>query len=298
MEPYVKVPGERVATAAPGSCTRIPWLIGTHIVLAVSPLLGIFIPLDERFLFLIWVVFALPLGGLMALALWIGMGPTRVWWRILAGVVASGYFAIWPFIWEGVQMPADGPGTGLLVGYLMAVVPYAVIIFSMAGMFGLMGGRFKLAHVAECKPPVDDRFRFSVLQILIVMSTVAIILSLLRGVQTEDKGAAHGTFSWPWFAENALGILIYVINTACAAHATLRLGRVKWSIAGVVVVSALFGIVVASSLHQEVMGWWYFFGSTLIIVIPTLVLIATLLVVRSCGIRLVRRMDLLITTAE
>jgi hypothetical protein len=50
----------------------------------------------------------------------------------------------------------------------------------------------------------------------------------------------------------------------------------------------LLGVATAIAMHNETVSWWLFGGSMLIMIVPTMVVLASLLVVRSCGYRIVR----------
>jgi len=56
----------------------------------------------------------------------------------------------------------------------------------------------------------------------------------------------------------------------------------------VFLVSSLLGVAIAIAMRQDEF-WWLFVGSMFIAIIPTATVVVSLLVVRSCGYRLVRR---------
>jgi hypothetical protein len=89
-------------------------------------------------------------------------------------------------------------------------------------------------------------------------------------------------------ATNLFMFTIFFINTASAAFSALRPGKVKWNVGMVVLVSALLGVAIAIAMRQDEY-WWLFVGSMFIAIIPTVTVVASLLVVRSCGVRLIRR---------
>src|SRR5450432_3769055 len=74
---------------------RLRWLVAAQLCLAATPLLWLFVPQGNWFLPTLWATSSVPVGGLMTLACWVGMGTSRVVWRPVVGVAASGYLAIW-----------------------------------------------------------------------------------------------------------------------------------------------------------------------------------------------------------
>ena len=271
----------------PNGCSRIRWLIGTHVVLAAAPLLGMFFRPDSmQMLPLLWSLISLPFGGLMTLSVWVGLGRTRLLWRVVIGLAASFYLAVWPFVNQSISWPESMRPDHWFMSYLEAAAPFSILLFLFGGVFMLIGLRFKLAHVErEAMPPRREGFRFSMLQILVVMSIVAVVLSLVRATRESQAGSDS---TWDWLIMMAFMFVMFIVNTACAAFATLGLGSVKRNVGMVLVVSIALGIATAIAMRNDEMPW-LFFGSMLIAIVPTLTVLVSLLVVRSCGYGLVRR---------
>ncbi len=278
----------------PSDCARIRWLVAAHLVLAAAPLLGLLVPVSMGTLPLLWALIALPLGGLLTLSVWIGLGRTRLLWRAAVGMAASFYMSVWPFIQESVGMH-DPAGIAIyrnandwIIGYLEAVVPFSILLFLFGGLFMLIGLRFRLVMVKpDAAPPCRARLQFSMLHIMVVMSVVAIVLSLLRATR-QARGSES---TWDSLMMNAFMFVIFFVNTACAAFAALGPGKVRRNIGLVVFVSILLGIALAVAMHQDETVWWLFVGSMSLAIIPTATVLVSLLVVRSCGYRLIRRGD-------
>jgi hypothetical protein len=270
----------------PGSRKRMRWLIGTHAVLAMAPLLGTSFRTDMRMLPLIWTLISLPFGGLMSLSVWVGMGRTRLLWRIAIGLTVSFYLAIWPYFNESASSSESMRTDQWIIRYLEAVAPFSILLFLFSGVFMLIGLRFKLAHVGrDAMPPHRQGFQFSMLQIMVVMSIVALVLSLVRATR-ESHGGVNST--WDWLVVNAFVFVMFIVNTACAAFAALSPGNVKWNVGMVLVVSIVLGIATAIAMRNDDMPW-LFAGSMLIAFVPTVTALISLLVVRSCGWRLIGR---------
>jgi hypothetical protein len=135
--------------------------------------------------------------------------------------------------------------------------------------------------------PRKDKFQFTVLNLLVIMSFVAVVLTLVHGSRGDGNTTSVKGQNWQSAATYALGFVIYLINTACAAHAALRTGLVRRNILLVLLVSILSGVAFSLAAHQDRLGYWFIAWGTLTVLIPTLIVIASLLVVRSCGFRLI-----------
>lgn len=275
-----------------GNCTRIRFLIGAHLVLAAAPLLGRFVQFSMQTLPVFWALMSLSLGGLMTLSVWIGLGRSRLLWRIAIGLAASFYMSLWPFIQESVGMH-DSAGMAIyknasqwIMGYLQVVAQFSIILFLFGGTFMLIGLRYNLTTVESASaPPRSGRLQFSMLRLMVVMSVVAVVMSLVRAARLT-RGSES---TWDWLMMNAIMFVIFFVNTACAAFAASGPGNVKRNVALVALVSILLGIAVAVAWHQDETVWWLFAGSMSLAVIPSAMVVASLLIVRSCGYRLVRR---------
>ncbi len=276
----------------PGDCRRIRWLVGTHLVLAAAPLLGLLLQFSMQTLPVLWALIALPFGAVMTLSVWAGLGRTRLLWRVAIGLAATLYISLWPFVYEAVSA-RDSADVAIyrnasewIIGYMEAVGPFCVLLFLFGGIFMLVRLRYTLEILGPgSTPSPSGRVQFSMLHIMVAMSTIAIVLSLLRAT----RHARGEESTWDWLVMNAFMLVIFFINTACAAFAALGSSTVKRNVCLVFFVSILLGIAVATAMHQDQTNWWLFTGSMTLAVIPTTVVLASLLVVRSCGFRLVRR---------
>ncbi len=129
------------------------------------------------------------------------------------------------------------------------------------------------------------RFQYSILHILIVMSFVAVVLTLVRNARGADALSVWHT--WQVVCMFALMIITFFINTICAAFAALRAGQVRLRILLVLIVASLLGIAVSLGARHDSLAWWLVPSAMLVTVLPTAVIVGSLLVVRSCGYRLV-----------
>jgi hypothetical protein len=271
----------------PGGCSRIRWLIVAHLVLAAAPLLGMRLELSMRMLPLEWALASLPLGVLMTLSVWIGMGRPRLLWRLAIGLAAILYLSIFSFIVAVARITESLSKTEWLMFYLGSAMELTILLFLLAGTFMLIGRRFEIAVVEhEAGPARSGQLQFSMFQIMVLMSAVAIVLSLLR---LAREATGHESSTWETITIYSFMFVAFFVNAACAAFATLGTGEVKRNVVLVLVVSILLGVATAIAMHQDITGWWLFVCSTFIMIIPTVMVLASLLVVRSCRYRMIRR---------
>jgi hypothetical protein len=85
---------------APATPARIRWLVAVHVLLAAAPLVHLLVAQNMvmTMMPLIWATYSAPIGSLMALSFWVGMGGGRLAARLVIGLVASVYVATWPFL--------------------------------------------------------------------------------------------------------------------------------------------------------------------------------------------------------
>jgi hypothetical protein len=276
----------------PGVCIRIRLLVVAHLILATAPMLGLMTEFSMATLPLRWALVALPFGSLMALSVWVGLGRTRLLWRIALGMAGGFYVSFWPFLQEAIE-DHDAAGQPIyltwndwIIGYLDAVTGMGTLLLLFSVTFMLLRLRYTTAIADPGSiPPREERLQFSMFHIMVVMSVIAVVLSLLRA--TRHTTAADST--WDWLAMNAFMFVIFFVNTACAAFAALGPSKVKRNVGMVAFVSLLLGIAVAIAMHQDQTNWWLFAGSMMLAIIPTVIVLASSLVARSCGFRLVRR---------
>jgi MFS family permease len=226
---------------------------------------------------------------MMTLSVWLGMGSPRFMRRLLLSLIATAYMAIWPIVsdWIGSSWATDP--LERIRDYAEAFGAYSALVILFGCMFILLGRRLKLVRLASPDAlPRGERFQFTVLHVLVLMSLVAVLLTLLRTAR-NNSGAEDSSSVFGLTADVSLAALTFFLNTACAAYAVLWPSNVRRNIGLVLLVSTLLGIVIAFATRNDESAWWLFVGSMFIGIVPAVVEIVSLLVVRSCGYRLVRR---------
>src|SRR5262245_59825568 len=270
---------------------RIWWLIGTNIVLADTPLLGLLIDPSMATMPLLYVYASLPIGIITTLSVWVGLAHTRLLWRVAIGLAATFYVALWAHVFNMGWMPGRMDSEAWWMSYLKEVTPYSILLVLFGGAFMLIGRRYQVVRVEPGREVAsNERVQFSMMQVMLLMSAIAVVLSLLRATREMNARAPTEEAFWGTGVFYSFMSVIFFINTACAAFAALGFGRIKRNVAAVLAVSLLLGVSMAIGMRQETLeNWIVIAASTLITLVPTLTVVLSLLVVRSCGYRLVRR---------
>jgi len=267
--------------------SRIRWLIFAHAVIGAAPLLGLGIQFSMQMLPLLWILTSLPLGSAMTLSIWLGLGRTRLLWRAGIGLAAIFYLSAFSFIADFTQGPPDQPISEQVMAYLSATGEIGILLFMLSGTFWLIGRRFEFARMNSDRIAGRGRLlQFSVRQVLVVMSSISVVLSLFRAARAAT---GHEPSAWETIAIYSFLFVTFLITTACVAFAALGAGEVKRNVAMVVVVAILLGVATAIAMQNQISNWWIFGGSMLIVITPMIVVLVSMLVVRSCGFRLVPR---------
>jgi hypothetical protein len=265
------------------------WLVGIFAMLAALPVLTSFMRFDMTTLPLIWMAFSVPLGGMLLLALWAGLGPSALSLRIAGLLVGSFYLSLWPqltleLLLPRQSFPRERPS---LSEFVLSMLPTVGIAALLAAMFAAMRRWFQFKQLAAGESIASTTgVRYSVLNLLILMSFVAILLGLIRGVRGLAEPGPGMLQEW---AAYALFALTFFANSACAALAALGPGHVRRKCLLVLVIAVLTGTGVALSMGHDNLGAWMLIAGVVPIMIPTALTLASLLWLRPCGLRLVRR---------
>jgi hypothetical protein len=221
------------------------------------------------------------------MAFWVGMGNSGFPLRTGGLVVVCALLAVFPAITERLifaEQSADQ--TNFAIQYLRVLIPHLLIGVLIAGMFAGMRPWLRLGRIEPEAVEPTARMQFSVFHMLVLMSFVAVVLSLSRAARGDS---AENDDSLQWWAANALGVLIFFGGTACAALAALGISAVERKSLLVLAASVLLGVAIAFSLNHDQFSGWVFTGAAVAMAVPTAGALAALLWVRPCGYRLVRR---------
>jgi len=263
---------------------RIAWLIGVFAVLAAAPLVARLVPVTMATLPLVWFSYSLPLGGFMILALWVGIGRSRLAWRVVGFATGCAYLAIWSTLADWSFLPDD---SSFVTQYVQNLTPYVIVGILICALFAVLRRWFQISECAQGEPEnTSHRFQFSVFHLLVLMSFSAIVLSLMRGARGSETS---NMTSWRWWAGGALTVVVFFSNTACAAFAALGQTTVKRNCLLVLLASALLGTGVSISMRHDQLSAWHLAAGVTTMVLPAVGVLASLLWLRPCGVRLVPR---------
>jgi len=271
----------------PNACLRrrITQLAVVCAILAAAPLLAILLPVNTATVPILWATYSPPIGALMTLAFWAGMGSSPIAWRLAGLVGGSAYVAVWLSLSDALAFRDERPMAAI---YRQSWTPLLIIALLVFGMFAILRLRLQLSDNVGAMPTrSSNRFQFSVYHLLVVTSVAAVVLALMRGARGSEP-ADRGIESWQWWAGAALAIVTFFANTAGAACAGLGPQNVVRNSALVLLISALLGAALAFALRHDEVGAWFFAGGVATMVLPTVVILASTLWLRPCGIRLIR----------
>jgi hypothetical protein len=246
---------------------RLKLLVGGHLVLGAAPVaLCLFPPVPDLRWFLLFLV--LPYSEVLLVSFWAGLGTSRERWRWLGSLFASAYLTLGPsaaFIFSMDEARDD-------------FVPVLWLFFySACATIVLYGSLFWLIRwwVAGMKcfpdPPTIPRTRlqFSIFRLVLITAAVAVALGLAR---------------------IGLLVLVTLLVPLAVPWATLCMGSVRRRIVLVLGITLLLGIAVPFPVNSVVRSpeWrWLSAAETLYLTLPIAIMVLSLLVVRSCGYRLV-----------
>jgi hypothetical protein len=109
--------------------------------LLVAAHLWLLVPDGDWSLPMLWATSAVPVGGLMTLAFWVGMGRSSAIWRLVVSLAGSAYLAIWQPV-SFMMKVARSQSTVLsdwMSNYLSMATPYGITIIMFGSSFYLCG---------------------------------------------------------------------------------------------------------------------------------------------------------------
>jgi hypothetical protein len=273
-----EINGTRPA-AMPG---RLKLLLAAHLLLGITPVAVFLLPPDLILLPLMWALAGIPVGQAMLLAFWAGMAsPSRLhrWAGMVLGVL---YLAAWPNVAVLISPYNVGQAEIATLVYWIGIDSAILIVFT--GVFLLIRLRFAELRLTGEIAPTGSRYQFSILSVLVATSIVAMVVGLVRAT-FGSSDASRG------FLLNLLAVLAFSVDNVAMTWAVLAPGRMRWRVAVVLIVALLLGMSMAfanvGNLAPNSQRLWLFTAQSLVFVVPPLVVAASLLVVRSCGYRLI-----------
>jgi hypothetical protein len=257
-------------------------LVAVHLALAVVP--GV-TGLTPAPLPLTWTTTSVSIGQLMLLSFWAGMGTSKGTHRLFGTVCGVAYSQLWRVPGVSLGPHSHAPPMGSILSSLAA--HYGVVLL-LAGVFLLlrrMGTELRRASGEETAV-TPARFQYSILHLLLIISVVAVVLGL---VQTVRRPQHAPVTTGQFVALLALVIVVVLVNLVCAAWAALGTGPIRLRLSLVLIVAVLLGIAFPLATGIDELGWRLFVAQGLVTVLSTVIVLVSLLVVRWCGYRLIRK---------
>jgi hypothetical protein len=249
---------------------KISLLLAAHVVG------GLVLALTARpagtFPFAFLGLFALLFAEAGLVGFWGGLSAVRLVFRLFAVLLATLY--LWAVF---VLAMRDGEIYSVLLVFALTVVPIVVVLVALRNN----RRRLRLVDLASAAP-ASEGFQFSIRHLLIATAIVAVVLGIGRAIRTisntKSDMVAVATFP-PCFIMVELATL----------WAALGLGRPAPRFAVVVPTAFVVGAIPAFYLPgPTARESWQFFIWPIIVAIQSIITAVSLLVVRSCGWRLVR----------
>ncbi|HEX5447489.1 MAG TPA: hypothetical protein VFW87_26980 [Pirellulales bacterium] len=267
---------------------RLKLLVAVHLFISTAQAAMFLVPAHVNYLPAMWAIGSLAIAQLILLSFWAGMGSQRAALRFPAAVLGSVYMAALPIgaVW-GLG-PSSMSQTDLGEEFVGNAGPYCALVMFFAAMASAARRWLvDLRLTSDAEQTVQPRhYQFSILHLLVLTSVAAIVLALKRATRADAAGSPTG---WQSAADEVLMIVAFVINAVCAAWAALAVGPVRMRVGLVLLVAALLGATLAFSGTGESLFWWHAPAFAVFLALPSAIIIASLLVVRSCGYRLVAR---------
>lgn len=275
------------ACNAPRVARGLKWLLAAHLVLSLTPAVPLLQvdPAHNWFCCARTLTMGIPAAQLLLLIFWVGMGTSRLGTRLVGGVLGAafrGLMANLSFLLIGAP---EFIGSAF-EDYPKTCLWNSLVVLSLAGLCRLIWGRFA---ELRCLPSPEKTlphawFRFSIRHILALTAVVAILLGLACSVRPPRAGRA--LLEYPMFLK--IGVPLVSVYGAWAA---LGLGRLRWQIPLVMLVTI---VLVGAEMWVSNVLWTNvsLFVDAILVSLPlTFTTVATvvgsLLVVRSCGYRLI-----------
>ena len=266
---------------------RCWWLVGVLAVLPAAAALTTRFPVDQRtsIPFLL-IARSIPLGGIALLSFWAGLGNRNLAWRLAALFVGTIYFSLfWPLtIYWYTNANQDFDFFNFTRAQLIGAA-------MKAALFAAMRWRYELRVLpADSAVQLKNRIQFSVKHLLMLMAFIAIVLVLTRLVRTTALSSVEGEIVSGWWSMYGLSLVTSLSGVAIAPFAALGRTSVTRNCLLVAMFSALLGATYEFSVwHVWMTSLSSRIPSALANVIPPVMLMVSLLWLRPCGLRLVRR---------
>lgn len=266
---------------------RLTLLVMGHVLLCLLPMLRLLTPRGSWGNAYRWVIEAPAVGSLMTLALYLGLGHGRLLSRLL--LAATGATAAMLLAALAKYMERSASGQYRIEWLMHDVAREALMAAVYVGVLGagLLIVRFWFVITRPEIPddaPSRSWLKFSVFHLLIAMSICGVATTLVKTARNVEENGG-----WAFLGSMVVIVSLLLANTFVATLATLGRRPLGPRIAVSLIVAAGLGLGLALTAGHDRLGWQSVLGAVAFMAIVTLVIVGSLLVVRSCGYRLIRR---------
>jgi len=227
-----------------------------------------------------WSSFALTVvqeAQITLLAIWLVLGTAKIHWRILSVVLGLGAESVIDFcwLWSGYGLQVTGLAGAYLVGYCSEMLAASIALTCIRS-------RFQLRQV-DPDSSNAPAFQFSIQHLMLLTFVVSVLLGLARFIRFRSFDYTQTS---PFTLENLTALtedaVPAALITSVVVWATLAPGRPHLRIALAIMFAGCMGMWRS---YSEVSGHW----QASIAPVQATIAIASLLVIRSAGWRLVTR---------
>lgn len=294
--------------------SRLLWLAAVNVTLAAAPVLIKILPIvvgKPMYFGLSWVfttLYGLPNAPWMLLTVWLSLGTSRFSNRAWGGAAACLYLATIALVqhWLSMQLAKSywkqdlNLPEPLQFYFLILVQSVALIcVISAAWTLPLMVYRargWELGRLEENPLDHPRRPQLTLFSLFLLTLIVALYLGLGRLAQAPSNPTG---IDLRGVGQQGLFTLTFGVIVFVGLWGALKPGRCRWRIVGALILSVLpLGVAYSYcvslgwkdwsglyNLPQHILWAIKFVGA------PSAVFFGSLLVVRSCGYRLIRRVD-------
>jgi hypothetical protein len=259
------------------SKTKIGLLVAGHVVAGLLLAWMVYGITHTAFVGLYALVFAQ--AGL--LGIWGALGTTRPMWRLPAVVTTTAYLCV-------LNITADrnwSRWSEIGMRYLLMIALPTAVIFLALSRLRHSRRRLSLAHSVGLSPTAE-RFQFTIRHLLLTTVVVAVVLAIGRGVR-----AFTDTESNVFVVSLAILVPWIIIVEMASLWAALGVGRPMPRLAVVVPTAFVVGAIsfyYRANVIPVPVDWKMYVSESAILGLQAIITSASLLLIRSCGWRLVR----------
>lgn len=197
---------------------------------------------------LFWTASAIPVGALLTLSFWVGLGNPPFVGRVVLGLIGAIYAAFWWCVSTVLVQRLNSPNDVTQTPYLMVqVAQFALLVIIFGLLFLTLRPWWKLECNSELQTP--SKAQFSILNLLMLTASTAVVMALVRASRSDPAALDSGMI-----AANVLGFGTFFFNTVCAAFAALCPTSVRRNCLLVLCTSALLGVAISLASGQDRVG--------------------------------------------